>query len=347
MSGGIEQLVARGAQDVFLTGDPQVSFFRSAYKRHTNFSQVRHRQVIQGNPANGGMSTVRFERKGDMLSYTYLVRKIGNTVQQTIYDAVDYVELYIGGQLIDTQDNTFTSRVFPDAMAKNTAQSYLGTAGSSEIYPLRFFFCNNYTNALPLVGLQYHDVEIRIYWKDTAAITTDTFECWSNFIYLDTDEREFFASTPQNMLIRQVQSLKVPADKRIELNFNHPVSFIANADATPTGGTGRDVKVLLKINGSDVGEAMEITPHYNLAPTLYHVPFPAGTSSSAVNFIIPFSVNTGEEQPSGALNFSRLDSARLISESNFVNTGFGEKIYAVNFNVLKIENGMGGLLFSN
>ena len=72
MSGGIAQLVAVGAQDVHLVGQPEVSFFRSTYKRHTNFSQTVERQVIQGNVSNNGMSTVRFERKGDLLNYIYL-----------------------------------------------------------------------------------------------------------------------------------------------------------------------------------------------------------------------------------------------------------------------------------
>ena len=52
MSGGIAQLVAVGAQDVHLVGQPEVSFFRSTYKRHTNFSQTVERQVIQGNVSN-------------------------------------------------------------------------------------------------------------------------------------------------------------------------------------------------------------------------------------------------------------------------------------------------------
>ena len=72
MSGGITQLVAVGAQDVHLVGDPQVSFFRTVYKRHTNFSHVVSRQVLQGNPAGGNITTVRFERKGDMVGYVYL-----------------------------------------------------------------------------------------------------------------------------------------------------------------------------------------------------------------------------------------------------------------------------------
>ena len=72
MSGGITQLVAIGAQDAHLVGNPEVSFFRSAYKRHTNFAQTVERQVIQGNVSNNGMSSIRVERKGDLVNYMFL-----------------------------------------------------------------------------------------------------------------------------------------------------------------------------------------------------------------------------------------------------------------------------------
>jgi hypothetical protein len=107
MSGGIAQLVAVGAQDAHLVGSPEISFFRSTYKRHTNFSQTVERQVIQGNVSNGGMSTVRFERKGDLLSYVYLAPNDGSAAQG--YSAADWrtkiakVELLVGGQVIDDQ----------------------------------------------------------------------------------------------------------------------------------------------------------------------------------------------------------------------------------------------------
>ena len=105
MSGGIAQLVAVGAQDAHLVGQPEVSFFRSNYRRHTNFSQTTERQVIQGNVSNNGMSTVRFERKGDLLNYVYFMPIRGDGTQaNTVHDwstAISKVELLIGGQVID------------------------------------------------------------------------------------------------------------------------------------------------------------------------------------------------------------------------------------------------------
>ena len=68
MSAGITQLLAIGAQDKEITGDASVSYFRSSFKRHTNFAQTVERQTIQGQVKANAMSTVRFERKGDLLS---------------------------------------------------------------------------------------------------------------------------------------------------------------------------------------------------------------------------------------------------------------------------------------
>jgi len=118
MSGGIAQLVAVGAQDVHLVGQPEVSFFRSTYKRHTNFSQTVERQVIQGNVSNNGMSTIRFERKGDLLNYVYLMPIKGdglsaNTFTTDWTDVISKVELLIGGQVIDEQDSTYSTLIAP------------------------------------------------------------------------------------------------------------------------------------------------------------------------------------------------------------------------------------------
>ena len=105
MSGGIAQLVAIGAQDAHLVGQPEVSFFRSNYKRHTNFAQTVERQAVQGNPTANGMSSIRFERKGDMLGYVYISPRAGtSTTSGDWWKSISKVELLIGGQVIDTQE---------------------------------------------------------------------------------------------------------------------------------------------------------------------------------------------------------------------------------------------------
>ena len=347
MSGGIAQLVAVGAQDVHLVGQPEVSFFRSTYKRHTNFSQTVERQVIQGNVSNNGMSTIRFERKGDMLNYVYLMPIAGdglsaNTFTNNWTDVISKVELLIGGQVIDEQDSTYSTLIAPTLSAFSSsksvsAQLYDGLT-ASKFYPLRFSFCENWQSALPLVALQYHDVEIRITWGSSAA--SHSWNVYANYAYLDTDERAMFSSGSQNMLMTQVQKAIGSKSKIQELNFNHPIKYLA-AGATNLNILNKANKLKLQINGTDIADYKFADPHFTSVPLYYH------TTNSAVRgaqlFFIPFCLDAAKLQPTGTLNFSRLDSARIQSTAQ----DFTHDIYAVNYNVLRIENGMGGLLYSN
>jgi hypothetical protein len=348
MSGGIAQLVAVGAQDVHLVGQPEVSFFRSTYKRHTNFSQTVERQVIQGNVSNNGMSTIRFERKGDMLGYVYLVPNNGTATQE--YSTTQWrtkiskVELLVGGQVIDEQDSVYSTLIAPALSATSSAKSISGNlfggSGDSRFYPLRFSFCENWQSALPLISLQYHDVELRITWGTAAA--TDKWDVYANYAYLDTQEREMFAAQPQSMIMTQVQKAIASGSKMQEMNFNHPVKYLASADASDLAILGNSNKLKLQINGTDVTDFKFADPHFTTVPLFYHSS--NGSSATAKKlFYYPFCLESGKLQPTGSLNFSRLDSARIINDT----ANCEKDIYAVNYNVLRIENGMGGLLYSN
>ena len=346
MSGGITQLVAIGAQDAHLVGNPEISFFRSNYRRHTNFAQSVERQVIQGNPVSGGISTVRFERKGDMLGYVYLACKDGASASNVSWSSViSKVEVVIGGQVIDTQDFTFSDELATDLFATNLSKSPLGghyTGGgiAEWFYPLRFWFCENWQSAIPLVALQYHDVEIRITWNDSLSLGTKTIECYANFITLDMSERDAISGGSQNMLIYQVQKSVASSSKIHELNFSHPVKFIAAAGSSGAL-TSPDSKIKIQINGVDLTDYKFARPHYTTVSTYYHVPYGVGNLSDY--FVYPFSLDTSRYQPTGSLNFSRLDSARIVSDNETIDSD----VYAVNLNVLRIENGMGGLMYAN
>jgi hypothetical protein len=447
MSGGITQLVAVGAQDTHLVGSPEVSFFQSSYKRHTNFSSVIERQVIQNTPAANGLSSIRFERKGDMLSYVYLnpVNSSDATLQCDWSKVVDKVELYIGGQLIDTQHFEYSTKIHTDIMANSFSKSAFGSAPTgadqtSFFYPLKFWFGENWQSALPLIALQYHDVEIRIYWasdpvpgpaiataianykaainadiadasvttagdaaaaqaaflvlydgaetdallaalvsagitgysKDgtTRQITGDVFdfstpatssitytvtdtlqalaqsslEIWARYVYLDTDERRMMAEKSMDMLIHQVQRIPAPNAKTVDLTFNHPVKFLASTSSNFSAAN----RLLLQLNGVDVGEKKHSVPHYKQVSSYHHTQFGADpaandTGFESVTMMIPFCLDASKLQPTGTCNFSRMDSARVILDNQNIDAA----IYAVNYNILKVQNGMGGLLYAN
>ena len=350
MSGGIAQLVAVGAQDAHLVGQPEVSFFRSNYKRHTNFAQTVERQVIQGNPTAGSISTVRFERKGDMVGYVYISPNDGTkAVKFSPSDwttAISKVELLIGGQVIDEQTSTFSQYIAPNILAQNLTKSTSGFAevAESKFYPLRFSFCENAQSALPLIALQYHDVELRITWGSD--LQSAKYEVYTQFIHLDTDERTVLSSAPQNMVITQTQKAVASGSKIQELNFNHPIKCLATADGSALTIAGDTNKMKLQINGTDVTDFKYVDPHYTAITSYYHTPSSKDEGSSGENdkfFLYPFCLDTSKLQPTGSLNFSRLDSARLVNDT----ANSDDDIYAVNYNILRIENGMGGLMYSN
>merc|ERR1712054_507332 len=104
MGGGLMQLVAYGAQDIYLTGNPQITFFKVVYRRHTNFSMEAIEQTINGTVSASSRVTSTVSRNGDLVHKMYLEVNTG-TVNVANYGhaLIDNVEVEIGGQRIDKQ----------------------------------------------------------------------------------------------------------------------------------------------------------------------------------------------------------------------------------------------------
>ena len=374
MSGGITQLVATGVQDAYLSGSPEVSFFRSSYKRYTHFAASVERQLIQGTPMSNGTSLIRFEKKGDLLSHVYFTAR--DSTRALIYtqnwaDVISKVELMIGGQVIDTHDYVYSSNIEPVVGAQTFSTRYTPSNPSSQtsspFYPLKFFFCKDWQSVLPLVALQYHDVELRITWASTLP---NEIVCWSRFIYLDKDEREYFAKKPHDMLITQVNKSFISSVSSYEFALAQPVKFIAfesNSYSTiyagdvsnPGQSNAQYYNFKIQINGNDIGESRAL-PHwvdinqYYLTPFGYRPYESVGVSNVAV---IPFCLDTSKLQPTGTINFSRIDTFRLVcpNQITFQNLSRGADatqnvnnyFYAVNYNILRIQNGMAGILYAS
>lgn len=355
MSGGVVQLVATGIQDAHLTGNPEISFFRSSYKRHTHFAMSVEEQLIQGNPGPKGVSSIRFEKKGDLLSYVYFTARTSAGVATSVDwgSVIDKVELVIGGQVIDTQDVYFSNTISP-LMLSSTFSTKFRTGAATNIFPLQFFFCKDFNSALPLVALQFHDVEIRVTWNAPATDGSIVYRCWANYIYLDKMEREHFASKPQDVIMYQVQRMIVSEKYQQELPFNHPVKFIAfpvQVYPTNNDALAKKMKLRYQINGVDIGNDRAL-PHWTQATLYYHTQF-GYDADRPQTALIPFCLDTSKLQPTGTLNFSRIDTFKLLTDNSLglgtdiVDTAQSTFIYAVNYNVLRINQGMGALLYSN
>jgi hypothetical protein len=385
MSGGIVQLVATGAQDAWLTGKPEVSFYRSSYKRYTHYANSPERQLIQGNPSAGNISTIRLEKKGDLINYMYLIARdsTGALIPGINWtNVIDKVELLIGGQIVDTQDITWMSNVEAVTGAQNFSQRYLNNNASGPnnitngFLPFKFFFCKDWNVSLPLVALQYHDVEIRITWSTTlssAALTqtglpntgvtgnyaTFQYEAWTNFVYLDQAEREYFANTPMDLLITQMNRIPIATTNMQELALAHPIKFLAfqsnnYSTAYALGATNIpaiNYQFKTQINGVDIGDSRSMFQWIDV-PQYYHTPFGYNHNNATANVaLISYCLDTSKLQPTGTLNFSRIDTYRIVAPAGVslstLAGGNGRYFYAMNYNVLRIKDGMGGLLYSN
>ena len=240
--------------------------------------------------------------------------------------------------------------------------------------PLQFWFCRNPGLALPLIALQYHEVKIIVEHKFGAVFEKNVADqqLWADYIYLDTDERRRFAQVSHEYLIEQLQmqDASTTSSKTVDLNFNHPVKeliwtgswSLADGPSPGTnntlipGDTGSDT-YLLKLNGHDRFAPRPVTyftqaqvHQYHSGPGGLNTQSYSNTASGSLvnNFddsiaVYSFALKPEEHQPSGTCNFSRIDSAQLIRSGSAV----AMRIYAVNYNVLRIMSGMGGLAYSN
>jgi hypothetical protein len=290
MSGGITQLVAVGVQDAYLSGNPEVSFFRSTYKRYTHFASSVECQLVQGSISAGAVSLVRFEKKGDLLSHVYFTahNKILGSLDPTVdwSKIINKVELLIGGQIIDTQDFPYMSNIEPVIGAQTYSTRYLpDNAASKGFFPLKFFFCKDWQSAIPLVALQYHDVELRITWG--SAIPTDQngssydIMCWTRFVYLDNDEREYFAKKSHDMLITQVTRSYTSNTATYEFALSQPVKCVAFESVNYTTAYKTNptltsaLRFKVQINGNDIGDSRALyhwqdVNQYYLTPNGYY-----------------------------------------------------------------------------
>ena len=187
MAGGLLQLVAIGVQDLYLTGNPQVSLFKVIYRRHTNFSMESVRQTFDGQVDFGKSVTVKISRDGDLLGRILLeidLPKLQSTNGATIkwlnsigHALIEQVDLYIGELLIDRHYGEWLeiwSELSLDSSKRNgynnmvgKYESYTSNTGPFTVFiPLQFWFCRNPGLALPLIALQYHDVKIIIKFRN-------------------------------------------------------------------------------------------------------------------------------------------------------------------------------------
>ena len=384
MGGGLMQLVAYGAQDIYLTGNPQITFFKVVYRRHTNFSMEAIEQTFNGSADFGKRVTCTVSRNGDLMHKVYLQVTVPELAASKSFAAnlgqalIKYAEVEIGGQRIDKHYGDWMhiwNELSQEAGKKvgyglMTGAALGAQSAETDLYiPLEFWFCRNPGLALPLIALQYHEVKINIEFRALSEIVTSGVSAslsaaslYVDYIYLDTDERRRFAQVSHEYLIEQVQftgdeSVSSLSNK-IKLNFNHPCKELVwvvqrddavlvtdTFDYTDASGLNPVLIAKLQLNGHDrFSERMG--RYFNLVqPYQHHTNVP----KTGIN-VYSFGLKPEEHQPSGTCNMSRIDNATLqltLTSETFADGDAKVRVYATNYNVLRIMSGMGGLAYSN
>jgi hypothetical protein len=236
------QLVAYGAQDVYLSGNPQITFFKVVYRRHTNFAVEPIPQTWNGSADFGRTVTCNISRNGDLITNMYLCVELAPTQANNVswgyvnrlgHALIQDVKIEIGGSKIDEHyadwlniwyELTHQSaqvRGYAKMIGNDPALTTLTTLpklGYTMYVPLIFWFNRNNGLALPLIALQYHDVRITLIYNQfqncinfrgiTAPVVqtpmTDSFLV-IDYVYLDSEERKRFAQASHEYLIEQLQ----------------------------------------------------------------------------------------------------------------------------------------------
>ena len=386
---------------------------------------------LSGQPGWGVKHSAVVGRHADLLYSTYLEvvlppgELFNNDSYSLGYNLIKYVELDIGGQVIDRLygewlflwdmlSNSFDKRTaLEDAIGLSNSDGGWQTADISNypactngrppmpavVYiPLTFFYTKNPGAALPLIALQYHEVKINIQWNDAKFVAGNFNNAKSlkapvqaavyiDYIYLDTEERRRMAQQSHEYLIEQTQFNEdqgvSSANVRIDLTFNHPVKELVwvvqpesytNCSLMTEVGGGNRLKPFsydwgsiyeqtLQINGQDRLDKRYGDYFHTVQPLQHHTGAGPGWNKSDWAdhpdiYCYSFALRPEEHQPSGTCNFSRIDTATLVM--SFAGKGkwgddidvspenpWNVRVYAVNYNILRIMSGMGGLAYSN
>ncbi len=264
MPGGLIQLIAIGAQDVYLTSKPEITFFKTVYRRHTNFAIQTFEDVFMNGTGFDKLVTCEIQRKGDLLSNLCLRIELPSLnekgkdfswVNSIGHSIIDYVEIEIGGKVIDKQTGEWMEIWTEFSQTSEKRIGYNEMIGKAECFkaqftgpmslyiPLNFWFCRNIGLALPLIALQYHSVKLNIKFKpfDKCWIAKNSSKTIAplntelrasllvDYVFLDLKERKRFAQNSHIYLVEQTQyngDMEFPKGNsiiNIPLNFNHPI----------------------------------------------------------------------------------------------------------------------------
>ena len=300
------------------------------------------------------------------------------------YSLIDSVEFLIGGSRIDKHYGKWMhiwSQLTRTSDHDNAHNQIINPNISSSVnlfIPLQFYFCRNNGLALPLIALQYHDVELEFIFSPKYKIANNfivnngivtsgnKFNNLSmsnttlliNYIYLDETERKLFAQASHEYLFEQTQlnvsRVFINSYNNIHLEMNHPIkeliwviekskfmNFNFTNSLQQTSGSSPINDSCLLLNGYERFTKQQSKYFNYLQPYIHHT----RTPNTGI-YVYSFSLDPEIHQPTGTCNFSRLDFPKLTFNTKS-SSGDLISIFALNYNVLRITSGMAGVAYNS
>lgn len=416
MTGGFIQLAAYGAQDLYLMGNPQITFFQAVYKRHTNFAIEQIQKLFHGNIEFGNKIYCDIDPDADLVHEMFLNIKLPNLnvepeknpdytvswVNGIGLAMIQHIDVEIGGIVIDRHYGQWMeiwSELTINADKRQAYNKMIGYVnnfdttsqpGPLNLYvPLQFWFNRNIGLSLPLIALQNSKVRIIVNFRKfdelwvssngkppgqggvessiAESLSILDGSLWVDYIFLENNERKKFVNCELNYLIEQLQINTESVDEQdvvIQMDFDHPVKeliWVIQTDKIFDIGEGKGfdyfdfsngeeppgdtfIRGKIEINGSDL--------HRDRDPEFFRIIQPYQRHTTVPNnfiYVYSFAYKPEQHQPTGSLNFSRIDNAtlHLIIDNCVIQKNSQINIYAKNYNILQIKGGISGLIYAN
>jgi hypothetical protein len=369
-------LVFLGQEDIALSADPQVTYFKEKYEGSSLFSsRVDKVQFDNDALVPGSENYIELPRSGDLITEMYLKIFLPPSLLNTsVEDSVatlfiDHVELYIGSTLVERIYGEFIALKYDIEVpqGKQPALTSLigkGTtvAASSYTVPLPFSILEK---GVPICAFK-EPVTFRIVTNRTNTFTVPPIDIYDpvtaylhvEYTYLGQKEIEYIRKTPQIHVVEQVQLAEFAAPSgspavRCNLGFSNIVKelyFVVQNDTAlgydflASTGVEQIGSLELLFNSTeristDIGTPLFLRVIQGLE---FHTRVPG-----YYFYMYSFSLDPESRRPSGGVNLSRIQNQILKLNLNPSASSRAIRVYAINYNFLEVKDGSATILFSN
>lgn len=372
-------LASLGKEDVILSGEPEATYFIERYKGHAPFAQRVDTVNFEGDYVYfGAESYAILPRSGDLVSKIYLkvnfpLNSLGTgAVRDSVGTLmIDYIELYIGTQLVERFWGEFLALKWDLEVPQSKQGALTGLIGKGTQTPAATYTVpipfSVLEKGLPLCAFK-DDVTIRMglhpstVFTDPAVVISPPLkmELDVEYTYLSEQEVEFVKSHPQMYAFEQLQKNEffapqgintitcpltiINSVKEIFLTIQNDSAKGYDYSNVSGGSTDQLSTMVLFFNSTDRISSDVGTPVFlrNIQALEFHTRVP-----NYLFYMYSFSLDPESAQPTGNVNFSRIEQKNLVLTMNPSQANRYVTIYALSYNFLMVQNATADLVFKN